>query len=131
MFKLQDPKDLISRLYILEYMRDITAAVVYERVNEDQKKSFFYKYEGSDGVVGIDFNWEYALFSANMLELELLMQSVYNEVVTIEERRMVELNRMKEVLEGEKKEEDKKPVDMNLMDFAKASMDASKNKIWT
>ena len=50
-FKLQHPGDLISRLFILEYMREIGAKALYEKANSEQKKQLFYKFIDEDYAV--------------------------------------------------------------------------------
>lgn len=128
MFKLQDPKDLITRLYILEYMRDITAEVIYLKSNEHQKRNFFYKFENENNNTSIDFNWEYTIFKATMVELEFLMKNVMKEVDTVEEQRQKELNNMREKL---LEEEVSKPIDINIMSLAQTEINRNKNAIWT
>lgn len=128
MFKFQQPSDLISRLYILEYMREIGAETMYNKVNKHQKENFFYKFIAEDETEQVDFNWEYCIFSATMFELEKLMENFIDEVTAIEEKR-------KDFLLGARaqliNEEISKPVDINLMDVAKAEIEKTRGKIIT
>lgn len=89
-FKQHHPKDLISRLYILEYMREIGANKLYEKSNDLQKSQYFYKFINEDNnvpVQEVDVNWEYCLFVATMPQLEYLMKNFMEEIEEIESKR--------------------------------------------
>lgn len=126
MFKFQQPSDLISRLYILEYMREIGAETMYQKVNKHQKENFFYRFLDDEGTEQVDFNWEYCLFMSTMFELEKLMELFLDEITAVEEKRTAFLLDCKSQLINE---ELAKPVDINLMDVAKAAMEDSRGKI--
>lgn len=89
-FKQQHPKDLISRLYILEYMREIGANKLYEKSNDLQKSQYFYKFINEDNnapIQEVDINWEYCLFVATMPQLEYFMKNFLEEIEEIESKR--------------------------------------------
>ena len=72
MFKLQHVQDLVSRLFILEYMREISAKALYEKANVEQKRQLFYKFTNeSNDMEDIDVNWEFCLFEATLTQLDL------------------------------------------------------------
>ena len=132
MFKFQQPSDLISRLYILEYMREIGAEKMYQKCNKYQQESFFYKFLDDAGVEAVDFNWEYCLFMATMFELEKLMENFEEELAAVEASRNEYLMKCKHQLIQEKIEEHLSgPVDINLMSVAQAEMRNSQGKIIT
>ena len=125
-FKLQHPEDLISRLFILEYMREIGADALYKKSTKEQKKQLFYKYTSEDATTQVDVNWEYCIFNTTLVQLAAFMDSFLGEIETIEARRENFLKRQKAETFEEKLAA---PVDVNIMDIAKASMNVTKNKI--
>lgn len=126
MFKLQDPQDLVTKMYILEYMREISADTMYQRATEDQKRNFFYKFENDESTVAVDFNWEYCIFEATMIEMEYFIELFLPEIEEIETKRKAFLTMM---AQKRHEEEMKMPVDINLMDVAKAAINDSRGKI--
>lgn len=130
MFKFQQPTDLISRLYILEYMREIGADVMYQKLNKYQQEAFFYKFIDDEGLEQVDFNWEYCVFMATMFELEKLMDNFEQELLDIEATRNKFLMDCKAQLIDEKVQEHlSEPVDINVMTLAKTEIENSKGKL--
>lgn len=122
-FKLQHPGDLISRLFILEYMREIGADVLYAKANKHQKEQLFYKYTDEDSEVAVDVNWEYCLFVATLPQLEHFMKEFMYEIQEVEAKRSKVYKEAREQIIQERVAE---PVDINVMDLAASEI--KKNK---
>ena len=118
MFKLQHPQDLVSRLFILEYIKELGPNTIKEKLSEGEANFWLYKFEGEEKVE-YDFNWEYLLFVIPLSNLSHIMERYLDEVEKIEEKRQSEYNRYKE---EHLKEELAKPVDINIYDIAKADI---------
>lgn len=86
-FKNQSPQDIVSRLIILEYLKEIGAPETYSDANEDQKRAFYYKFTDEEGNVQIDYNWEYALFKATMPQLEYFAKNYVDKMLIIDKKR--------------------------------------------
>lgn len=122
-FKLQHPQDLISRLFILEYIRELGIDTIISKLTDGEKRFWTYKFESEDREE-YDFNWEYLLFVIPIGNLSHIMERYLEEIDSIETSRQEFINKQKEELIQEKLST---PVDMNLMDFAKAQIDQSKD----
>ena len=118
MFKLQHPQDLVSRLFILEYIKELGPDIIKEKLTDGEANFWLYKFEGEEKIE-YDFNWEYLLFVIPLSNLSHIMERYLNEVEKIEEKRQSEYNRYKE---EHLKKELAKPVDINLYDIAKADI---------
>ena len=118
MFKLQHPQDLVSRLFILEYIKELGPNTIKEKLSEGEANFWLYKFEGEEKVE-YDFNWEYLLFVIPLSNLSHIMERYLDEVEKIEQKRQSEYNRYKE---EHLKEELAKPADINLYDIARANM---------
>ena len=125
MFKLQHPQDLVSRLFILEYIKELGPDTIKEKLLEGEANFWLYKFEGEEKIE-YDFNWEYLLFVIPLSNLSHIMERYLDEVEKIEERRQREYNRYKE---EHLKEELAKPADINLYDIARADMKNQSNKL--
>ena len=125
MFKLQHPQDLVSRLFILEYIKELGPDTIKEKLTDGEANFWLYKFEGEEKVEH-DFNWEYLLFVIPLSNLSHIMERYLNEVEKIEEKRQSEYNRYKE---EHLKEELAKPADINLYDIARADMKNQSNKL--
>ena len=125
MFKLQHPQDLVSRLFILEYIKELGPDTVKEKLTDGEANFWLYKFEGEEKIE-YDFNWEYLLFVIPLSNLSHIMERYLDEVEKIEEKRQSEYNRYKE---EHLKEELAKPVDINLYDIARADMKNQSNKL--
>lgn len=128
-FKLQHPDDLVSRLFILEYMKEIGANALYKKAKDTQKKEMFYKFiDETSNTEEIDINWEYCLFVAPLPMLDSFMYNFIDEIKKIEEQRQLIYEEQKELA---LKEEMSKEVDINIYDIAKTDMFKDRNKLIT
>ena len=125
MFKLQHPQDLVSRLFILEYIKELGPNTIKEKLTDGEANFWLYKFEGEEKIE-YDFNWEYLLFVIPLSNLSHIMERYLNEVEKIEEKRQSEYNRYKE---EHLKEELAKPVDINIYDIARADIKNQSNKL--
>ena len=125
MFKLQHPQDLVSRLFILEYIKELGPNLIKEKLSEGEANFWLYKFEGEEKV-DYDFNWEYLLFVIPLSNLSHIMERYLEEVEKIEKKRQSEYNRYKE---EHFKEEIAKPADINLYDIARADIKNQSNKL--
>lgn len=127
MFKMQHPQDLISRMFILEYIRDLGVDTVVDKLTEGEKNFWVYKFEGDSGKIEYDFNWEYLVFVIPIDNLSKIMERYLPEIEVIEEKRNKILNIKKQEIEEEIRTA---PVDINIMSLAKAEIDKVKEKRW-
>lgn len=125
MFKLQHPQDLVSRLFILEYIKELGPDTIKEKLSEGEANFWLYKFEGEEKVE-YDFNWEYLLFVIPLSNLSHIMERYLDEVEKIEQKRQSEYNRYKE---EHLKEELAKPADINLYDIARADIKNQSSKL--
>lgn len=125
-FKTQHPQSLISRMFILEYMRMLDNELMYSKANEYQKNKYFYSYLGEDEQEALDLNWEYLLFEASMTELEHFMKNFLEQLLEIDEKMKAVVERMKA---ESIVEQARIPVDINLMSVAKSDLENSKGKL--
>lgn len=125
MFKLQHPQDLVSRLFILEYIKELGPDTIKEKLTDGEANFWLYKFEGEEKIE-YDFNWEYLLFVIPLSNLSHIMERYLNEVEEIEKKRQSEYNRYKE---EHLKEELAKPVDINIYDIARADIKNQSNKL--
>lgn len=125
MFKLQHPQDLVSRLFILEYIKELGPDIIKEKLTDGEANFWLYKFEGEEKIE-YDFNWEYLLFVIPLSNLSHIMERYLDEVEKIEEKRQSEYNRYKE---EHLKEELAKPVDINIYDIARADIKNQSNKL--
>lgn len=125
MFKLQHPQDLVSRLFILEYIKELGPDIIKEKLTDGEANFWLYKFEGEEKIE-YDFNWEYLLFVIPLSNLSHIMERYLDEVEKIEEKRQSEYNRYKEEY---LKEELAKPVDINIYDIARADIKNQSNKL--
>lgn len=118
-FKHEHPSNLISRLFMLEYIREIGADTLYTKANKYQKEKFFYKFSSDDGVEALDINYEYCLFIATLHELEGLLKFFLDELEEIEAQRAETYKVEREKLI---EEQAAAPVDINIMDLAQTEI---------
>lgn len=124
MFKLQHPGDLISRLFILEYMRKIGAKTLYEKAHVEHKRAFFYKFTGEGDIEEVDINWEHCLFQATMPQLDQFMKGFLEEIEAVDVEMEKDFNKMRE---AKLQEELAAPVDVSIYDIAQAEMARNKD----
>jgi len=123
-FKLQHPGDLISRLFILEYMRDIGAKDLYVKANKHQREDLFYKFTDEGNTVEeVDLNWEFLIFGATLHQLDSFMSLFLIEIEAIDKLKEVEFKKMREELIFDEKTT---PVDINVMDMAQTEINKIK-----
>ena len=125
MFKLQHPQDLVSRLFILEYIKELGPDTIKEKLTDGEANFWLYKFEGEEKIE-YDFNWEYLLFVIPLSNLSHIMERYLDEVEKIERKRQSEYNRYKE---EHLKEELAKPADINLYDIARADIKNQSSKL--
>lgn len=125
MFKLQHPQDLVSRLFILEYLKELGPDTIKEKLTDGEANFWLYRFEGEEKIE-YDFNWEYLLFVIPLSNLSHIMERYLDEVEKIEEKRQSEYNKYKE---EHLKEELAKPVDINIYDIARADIKNQSNKL--
>ena len=125
MFKLQHPQDLVSRLFILEYIKELGPDTIKEKLTDGEANFWLYKFEGEEKIE-CDFNWEYLLFVIPLSNLSHIMERYLDEVEKIEQKRQSEYNRYKE---EHLKEELAKPADINLYDIARADIKNQSSKL--
>ena len=125
MFKLQHPQDLVSRLFILEYIKELGPDTIKEKLTDGEANFWLYKFEGEEKVE-YDFNWEYLLFVIPLSNLSHIMERYLDEVEKIEQKRQSKYSRYKE---EHLKEELAKPADINLYDIARADMKNQSTKL--
>lgn len=116
-FKLQHPADIISRLFILQYMRKLDNKLLYQKANKAQKQNLFYKFTSDENpdIEEVDINWEYTLFAATLPELEFFMKNFLDEIKVIDKKDKEDLEKQaKDIQEAEMRA----PVDINIMDLA-------------
>lgn len=124
-FKLQHPGDLISRLFILEYMREIGAKALYEKANSEQKKQLFYKFiDENSNIEEVDVNWEFCLFEATLPQLDYFISNFVDEVQAIEAKRQQFYKQQSQKIV---EENIAKPVDISVYDMAIAEMEKAKD----
>ena len=126
MFKLQHPQDLVSRLFILEYIEELGPDTIKEKLTDGEANFWLYKFEGENEKLQYDFNWEYLLFVIPLSNLSHIMERYLDEVEKIEQKRQSEYNRYKE---EHLKQELSKPADINLYDIARADMKNQSSKL--
>ena len=125
MFKLQHPQDLVSRLFILEYIKELGPDTIKEKLTDGEANFWLYKFEGEEKIE-YDFNWEYLLFIIPLSNLSHIMERYLDEVEKIEQKRQSEYSRYKE---EHLKKELAKPVDINLYDIARADIKNQSTKL--
>jgi len=126
LFKLQHPEDLISRLFILEYVRELGVEKIKEKLTEGETKFWLYSFEGDNSETQYDFNWEYLLFVIPLPNLSKITERYLEDIESIEAKRQ---ERYAAFREAKMQEELSKPADINLYDIAKADMDSQSKKL--
>ena len=124
MFKLQHPQDLVSRLFILEYIKELGPNLIKEKLSEGEANFWLYKFEGEDNTVQYDFNWEYLLFVIPLSNLSHIMERYLDEVEEIEKKRQAQY---KKLIQEKYEQEATEPAEINLYDYAKADIEQKNN----
>ena len=124
MFKLQHPQDLVSRLFILEYIKELGVDIIQPKLTEGEAHFWLYKFEGEDNKVQYDFNWEYLLFVIPLSNLSHIMERYLDEVEEIEKKRQ---SQYKKLIQEKYEQEAAEPAEINLYDYAKADIEQKNN----
>ena len=124
MFKLQHPQDLVSRLFILEYIKELGVDIIQPKLAEGEAHFWLYKFEGEDNTVQYDFNWEYLLFVIPLSNLSYIMERYLDEVEEIEKKRQAQY---KKLIQEKYEQEATEPAEINLYDYAKADIEQKNN----
>ena len=124
MFKLQHPQDLVSRLFILEYIKVLGVDIIQPKLTEGEAHFWLYKFEGEDNTVQYDFNWEYLLFVIPLSNLSHIMERYLDEVEEIEKKRQ---SQYKKLIQEKYEQEAAEPAEINLYDYAKADIEQKNN----
>ena len=123
-FKLQHPQDLVSRLFILEYIRELGVDVIRQKLDDVQHVKWIYTFEDQDGSKQYDLNWEYLVFVISLPELSKIMEKYLDEIEVIESRRKERHTKLLET-----KLEQEMQADISLYDLAQSDMRNQKNKL--
>ena len=124
MFKLQHPQDLVSRLFILEYIKELGVDIIQPKLTEGEAHFWLYKFEGEDNTVQYNFNWEYLLFIIPLSNLSHIMERYLDEVEEIEKKRQ---SQYKKLIQEKYEQEAAEPAEINLYDYAKADIEQKNN----
>ena len=124
MFKLQHPQDLVSRLFILEYIKELGVDTIQPKLTEGEAHFWLYKFKGEDDKVQYDFNWEYLLFVIPLSNLSYIMERYLDEVEEIEKKRQAQY---KKLIQEKYEQEATEPAEINLYDYAKADIEQKNN----
>lgn len=123
MFKLQHPQDLVSRLFILEYIKELGPDIIKEKLTDGEANFWLYKFEGEEKIE-YDFNWEYLLFVIPLSNLSHIMERYLDEVEEIEKKRQ---SQYKKLIQEKYEQEAAEPAEINLYDYAKADIEQKNN----
>ena len=123
MFKLQHPQDLVSRLFILEYIKELGVDIIKEKLTDGEANFWLYKFEGEEKIE-YDFNWEYLLFVIPLSNLSHIMERYLDEVEEIEKKRQ---SQYKKLIQEKYEQEAAEPAEINLYDYAKADIEQKNN----
>lgn len=85
-FRLQHPEDLLTRMFMLEYLRNLDTKEVHDVCNEHQQKKMFYRFYDEQDNMQMDVNWEYMMFEATMYELESIMKKFLPQIEELDKK---------------------------------------------
>ena len=127
MFKLQQPQDLVSRLFILEYIRELGVDTIREKLTPGEVRLWLYSFTGEEGPeVEYDFNWEFLLFTIPMSNLAKIIERYLEDILKIDSKREADMEKMRKDFFQEQMSA---PVDINVYDLAQADMKNQKLKL--
>lgn len=127
MFKLQQPQDLVSRLFILEYIRELGVETIREKLTPGEVRLWLYSFTGEEGPeVEYDFNWEYLIFTIPMSNLSKIIERYLEDILKIDSKREADMEKMRKDFFQEQMSA---PVDINVYDLAQADMKNQKIKL--
>lgn len=125
MMKLVHPQDIISRVFMLDYLREIPADHTVLKADANEKKKLFYTFiyevDGEEKTK-YDYNWEELLFYYDLPLLEQFLMKFLDECETIDKKREVVMQmRLNEV------EQEKAVADINVMDLAQTAINKAQD----
>ena len=127
MFKLQQPQDLVSRLFILEYIRELGVETIKDKLTAGEAKFWLYSFKGEEGdTIEYDFNWEYLVFTIPMPNLSKIIERYLEDILKIDSKREADMEKMRKDFFQEQMSA---PVDINVYDLAQADMKNQKLKL--
>ena len=127
MFKLQQPQDLVSRLFILEYIRELGVETIREKLTPGEVRLWLYSFTGEEGPeVEYDFNWEFLIFTIPMSNLSKIIERYLDDILKIDSKREADMEKMRKDFFQEQMSA---PVDINVYDLAQADMKNQKLKL--
>ena len=127
MFKLQQPQDLVSRLFILEYIRELGVETIKDKLTAGEAKFWLYSFKGEEGdTTEYDFNWEYLVFTIPIPNLSKIIERYLEEILKIDTKRQEDMEKMRKDFF---KEEMAAAVDINIYDLAQSDMKNQKLKL--
>ena len=121
--KTQHPQDIITRAYMIDYLREVTPDKAYEVLN-NTITGVFYEFENLEGETAVDYNWESLLFVLTLDELQVVMNKLEDLVWEVEKQQgKIVAEEVAKKLDGGK------PVDINLLAYAQAKLAQQRNQI--
>ena len=121
--KTQHPQDIITRAYMIDYLREVTPDKAYEVLN-NTITGVFYEFETLEGETAVDYNWESLLFVLTLDELQVVMNKLEDLVWEVEKQQgKIVAEEVAKKLDGGK------PVDINLLAYAQAKLSQQRNQI--
>lgn len=119
-FRLQAPQDLISRMFILDYLRKLGIDKVYNKITEDYKnKGYFYSFIDDSNKEIKDFNWEKLLFQVTLPEFEKMLEPLIKDIEELDKKEIEELLKI---------QEQEKIASISIYDLAQTEINKSKDK---
>ena len=119
-FRLQAPQDLISRMFILDYLRKLGIDKVYNKITEDYKnKGYFYSFTDDSNKEIKDFNWEKLLFQVTLPEFEKMLEPLIKDIEELDKKEIEELLKI---------QEQEKIASISIYDLAQTEINKSKDK---
>lgn len=122
MLKKDHPRNLLTRLFMLEFIHHFDKDLFYNRSSETHQDLFFYTYTNEKNQELYDFNWEYALFKATMPQLEHLMETMLEEAEVIKKEQDAELKIAVEQQAATDTISGDMMQSINIMDMAKSDI---------
>ncbi len=116
---MEHPYNLCSRMFILEYLRELGPERVNEELTEGEARFWLYRFENTEGEVEHDFNWEYLLFEIPLSTLGNIAGRFQVEIEAIEKAREPKYQSKIKIAQEEEK---KAPASISLYDLAQAEI---------
>ena len=119
LFKMEHPYNLCSRMFILEYIRELGVKRIKEKLTDGEAKFWLYKFEGDDQQDEYDFQWEYLLFEIPLSNLGAIATRYQTDIEAIEKARE---SKYKQRIAQVQEEQEKEPASISLYDLAQAEI---------